>query len=244
MADTLKAYETMRQQWITDISHELRTPLAILKGEIEAVQDGVRKIRPETLDSLHSEVMRLSKLVADLHALSLADTQDLQATLSDVHPLDILNEMANHYRGRMEDRRIEMRLALPDAYGPVIRGNRDRLAQLFANLLENTLRYTDAPGRLIVSAGRNDAGLTIRFDDSAPGVPRDALERIFERLYRVDSSRNRRLGGSGLGLAICRQIVQAHGGAIRAEASPEGGLGIEIDLPLKDATRQPPGEGS
>jgi two-component system sensor histidine kinase BaeS len=114
----------------------------------------------------------------------------------------------------------------------VLQGDPDRLAQLFANLLENSLRYTDAPGVLKIDEHHDAHRLTIRFEDSPPGVPDHALERIFERLYRVDSSRNRHLGGSGLGLAICKQIVEAHGGTIAASRAGLGGLLMHIDLPL------------
>jgi two-component system sensor histidine kinase BaeS len=242
MADTLSEYETMRKQWISDISHELRTPLAILKGEIEALQDGVREVSPDTLESLSSEVLRLNKLVADLHTLSLADTQNLQAVKTDVRPLEILKLMASHYQNRMESRGIDLRVDLDQMGAPTVQGDPDRMAQLFANLLENSLRYTDSPGIVNISGRQDSQQLTIRFEDSAPGVPQPSLNRIFERLYRVDSSRNRRLGGSGLGLAICKQIVAHHDGTIRADKAAAGGLCIQIDLPLKDADGLPPKE--
>jgi two-component system sensor histidine kinase BaeS len=232
MADTLKKYEQLRRQWISDISHELRTPLAILKGEIEALQDGVRQVNADSLGSLHAEVLRLSKLVTDLHDLSLADSQNLLSMRQVVAPLAILQQMAGHYRNRMARQYIEVRLRLTDDPKVVLQGDPDRLAQLFANLLENSLRYTDAPGVLKIDEHHDAHRLTIRFEDSPPGVPDHALERIFERLYRVDSSRNRHLGGSGLGLAICKQIVEAHGGTIAASRAGLGGLLMHIDLPL------------
>lgn len=249
MADTLKEYETMRQQWISDISHELRTPLAILKGEIEALLDGVRKPNPGTLESFYSEVLRLSKLVADLHALSLADTQNLQAQHKDIQPIEILKTMVSHYRGRMIHSGIKVKMSIgraskPADSGPVIFGDEDRLAQLFSNLLENTLRYTDSPGILKILARHDSYKLAIWFEDSAPGVPNQSLERIFERLYRVETSRNSNLGGSGLGLAICKQIVDSHGGMIRAGMAQAGGLRIQIVLPLKGSSWKPPKESA
>jgi two-component system sensor histidine kinase BaeS len=244
MADTLSEYETMRQKWITDISHELRTPLAVLKGEIEALQDGVRQIDANTMDSLHAEVLRLSKLVGDLHTLSLADTQSLQAVRIDTLPLEILSRMTTHYQNRMGSNGLTIESDLDLAVSPVVWGDPDQMEQLFANLLENSLRYTDAPGILKIRARSDFRKLTIWFEDSAPGVPNVEMDRIFERLYRVDDSRNRRLGGSGLGLAICRQIVTHHGGSIRADGSPSGGLRIQIDFPLKEADHGPSKEPS
>ena len=232
MADTLRKYEKMRRKWISDISHELRTPLAILRGEIEAMQDGIRHPGPEDLDSLHSEVTRLGRLVEDLHLLSLADSQALLFKKHPVEPFEILKEMVARYRTRLESKQIEVQLEL-NSSRPMIAGDSDRLAQLFVNLLENTLRYTDSPGRLKICGRSRGDRLLIDFEDSAPGVPHEALDLLFDRLYRIDKSRSRELGGSGLGLSICREIVEAHKGTIRAAVSSSGGLLIQISLPLE-----------
>ena len=232
MAQTLKNYEIMRRQWISDISHELRTPLAVLRGEIEALQDGVRSLNTGTLESLHSEILRLSKLVDGLHQLSLADSQCLLAHKEPVKPLAVLAEMVGLFRSRFERERISVTVDIGEADEFFILGDADRLAQLFSNLLENTLNYTDPPGSLKIYARHDPGELTICFEDSAPGVPEEAHERLFDRLYRVDTSRNRQLGGSGLGLAICKQIVESHGGKITAAQASAGGLLIRIELPL------------
>ena len=234
MAQTLKNYETMRRQWISDISHELRTPLAVLRGEIEALQDGVRSLNTGTLDSLHSEILRLSKLVDGLHQLSLADSQCLLAQKNPVKPLAVLAEMVDLFRSRFDRRKISVTADISKAEALLILGDADRLAQLFSNLLENTLNYTDSPGSLKIYESHDAEKLTICFEDSAPGVPEKALERLFDRLYRVDKSRNRELGGSGLGLAICKQIVESHGGKIMAAPASAGGLLIRVEFPLND----------
>jgi two-component system sensor histidine kinase BaeS len=232
MAQTLKNYETLRRQWISDISHELRTPLAILRGEIEAMQDGVRNLNTGTLESLHSEILRLSKLVDGLHQLSLADSQCLLAQKDPVKPLAVLAEMVDLFRSRFERRKISVTVDIGEVDAFFILGDTDRLAQLFSNLLENTLNYTDSPGALKIYERHDADKLTICFEDSVPGVPEKALERLFDRLYRVDKSRNRELGGSGLGLAICKQIVESHGGKIVAALASAGGLLIRVEFPL------------
>ncbi len=232
MAATLKKYETLRRQWLTDISHELRTPLAILKGEIEAMQDGLRKPDQAGLDSLHSEVVRLSKLVGDLHFLSLADSKSLLTKSDPVKLFEILDKMVNHFRPRLAKKGIEVDMMTGEGEGLIIHGDADQLAQLFTNLLDNSLKYTDSPGVLRIFEQHTAQKLTLSFEDSAPGVPEDALERLFDRLYRVDQSRSRTTGGSGLGLAICKQIVASHKGRIRGVHSPSGGLLIQIEFPL------------
>ena len=109
----------------------------------------------------------------------------------------------------------------------------DRLQQLFTNLLTNSLRYTDEGGELKIKIGRDKGRVVIDFQDSEPGVNEEDLPMLFERLYRLESSRNRETGGAGLGLSICRNIVEAHEGTISARRSPIGGLWIKIEFPCE-----------
>ena len=233
MAQTLEKYENMRQQWVSDISHELRTPLSILQGEIEALQDGVRDLNQKTLDSLHSEVLHLSQIVNDLHDLSLAETGTLHFEREPVNPLHVLRETIRKFQNRFVQQHITLVDDLGDIQNITLMGDKNRLAQLFSNLLENTLRYTDPPGTLKIWKISTKTHVSLNFEDTKPGVPEGSLARLFDRLYRVDPSRNRTKGSSGLGLAICKNIVETHGGKIKAANAPSGGLRIEIVFPLK-----------
>lgn len=232
MAETLEHYEEMRKQWISDISHELRTPLSILRGEIEAIQDGVRRVDSQTLDSLYAEVRHLGKIVDDLHELSMADSGALHLDRRPLDVVQVVTDTVELFRTRFQQAGIAIAEQLPSDREIILLGDANRLAQLFTNLLENTLRYTDAPGELKIAQHTAGDRLTLTFEDSGPGVPEDALERLFDRLYRVDSARTRSQGGSGLGLAICKAIVESHGGTIAAANAPGSGLKIEIRLPL------------
>ncbi|WP_173179976.1 ATP-binding protein [Desulfosarcina ovata] len=233
MAQTLEDYEKMRLQWLTDISHELRTPLSVLRGEIEAIQDGIREPTPQNLASLYAETLRLNKLVEDLHLLSMADSDRLQLSRQPVSPCRVIETIMETYRDRFERSQLEIEWEPgPDADSAYIQGDADRLAQVFTNLLDNALKYVKAPGQVRISGQADGQWLTVTFQDSGPGVPEDALPRLFDRLYRVDPSRNRDTGGSGLGLSICRNIIKNHEGRIWAEQSPLGGLAIGISLPL------------
>lgn len=232
MAQTLESYEQMRRQWISDIAHELRTPLSILRGEIEALQDGVREVNGDTLNSLYSEARHLSKIVSDLHEISLADAGALSVKKVPVDPAAILQETLGHFSQRFTENHIAVEDNL-EIHPPVtILGDADRLRQLFSNLMENVLRYADAPGVLRIVQARTANRLILSFEDSGPGVPEEALARLFDRLYRVDRSRARSHGGSGLGLSICKSLVNALGGEIRAYNGKSGGLRIEIEFPL------------
>ena len=234
MAETLKKYEVSRQQWITDISHELRTPIAILKGEIEAFQDGVRVLDNQAVGSLMAEINHLNKLVEDLHLLSRADTRSLYSKRKPVNPLAVLKSALDTFRNRFSDKNIDIHLELVGGQKIIILGDTDGLTRLFFNLFENTLKYTDSPGKLVIRGACTDKQLSITFEDSSPGVPESTLPRLFDRLFRVEQSRSRSSGGSGLGLSICKEIVACHSGEIQAAESALGGLSITIKFPLNE----------
>ena len=231
LARTLEENEKARCQWIADISHELRTPLAILRGEIEAIQDQVRKLTPETLENLHSEVMNLDRLVKDLYELSMSDIGALSYQKHKLNLLEVLQQSVSIFTEEFEKKNIRIVMVLPP--GPIkVLADRDRFGQLFANLLTNSLRYTDAGGKLEIKVIEKVAQVEIQFNDTEPSVPDVEIPRLFDRLYRVESSRSRETGGTGLGLAICKNIVEAHQGHISAWRSPYDGLQITIELPL------------
>lgn len=231
LAKTLAKNRESRRRWISDIAHELRTPLAILQGELEALEDGVRTFDDATRGSLQAEIKRLGGLVADLHELSTSDEGRLTVEMADVDVSGLLRELIGQSSGRLVSGGIDVTQRLPSE-PTTITADSARLRQLFANLIENTLRYTDSPGRLEVRCEHDDANVTIEFADSAPSVPDAALPLLFDRLYRVDTSRSRETGGSGLGLAICEAIVEAHRGRISASHSELGGVCIRIELPI------------
>jgi two-component system, OmpR family, sensor histidine kinase BaeS len=232
LAKTLETYEQMRRQWMTDIAHELRTPLAVLRGEIEALLDGIRQVTPERLASLHSEVLNVSRIVEDLHAMSLADSGALVYREEPVCPALILEEALAHFAPRLSGRDIHVDNQLGPERKTTITGDPDRLGQLFANLLENAVRYTQSPGTLTLGQRRDQDRLQVWLEDSGPGVPDEALAHLFDRFYRVDPSRSRSLGGSGLGLSIARTIVETMGGQIHAERNVAGGLRVAMDFPI------------
>ncbi|WP_202304659.1 envelope stress sensor histidine kinase BaeS [Dryocola clanedunensis] len=230
LASTLEKNHNMRRAYMADISHELRTPLAILRGELEAIQDGVRKFTPDSVASLQMEVATLTKLVDDLHQLSMSDEGALAYQKKSLDIINLLEVVAGAFRQRFDSRGLSIRLALPD--NVTIFGDGDRLMQLFNNLLENSLRYTDAGGQLLISGEVSQQRFVMTFSDSAPGVNDEQLNMLFDRFYRTEGSRNRASGGSGLGLSICQNIVTAHGGTLAAGHSPFGGVSITVELPL------------
>lgn len=229
LATSLEKNEQMRRAFMADVSHELRTPLAVLRGELEALQDGVRQATPASLASLQAEVSTLTKLVDDLHQLSLSDVGALAYRKSQVDCVHLLQVAVAAFRERFHAKGLSIATRLPEQ-APLF-GDPDRLNQLFNNLLENSLRYTDAGGKLEIGLEQTPGQIVIYLQDSTPGISDELLARIFERFYRAEGSRNRASGGSGLGLAICQNIVEAHGGRIHAQHSPLGGVRITVELP-------------
>ncbi len=229
MAADLEAFEEERRRWIADTSHELATPLAVLRGEIEALQDGIRQPTPERLTSLHHEVLHLSRLVDDLKLISRAEAGRLELNRRSLDLSTLLEETAQRFQGRLQQKGLELKLeTAPELW---IQGDAERLEQVLGNLLENVLRYADAPGTVRLSGEASGGQVYCRVEDSGPGVPEALLEKLFDRFFRAEGSRNRATGGSGLGLAICKNLIEAHGGRISAQPSSLGGLCLEIQLP-------------
>lgn len=232
LAAALERNEALRRRGMADVSHELRTPVAVARAELDALIDGIRPCTREYLEQLQGRLLALGRLLDDLYDLALSDAGALDYRFS---PLDLgesLQATVKEMEDAFADKGIELRLECDDELP--IDGDRGRLRQVLDNLLGNSLRYTDPNGCTRVVATRSGTEIRLSVQDTAPGVEAEALERLFDRFYRVEASRSRAKGGAGLGLAICRNIVEAHHGSIHARAADSGGLAIEIRLPAAD----------
>jgi len=214
-----------------DISHELRTPLATLRGEIEALQDGIRTLTPARIDSLHEEIIHIQRIVDDLHQLALSDLGALRYQFSECDVISVIQKIQLHNEAAINEKSLEFTINTDDTL-PSIEADEDRLHQLFTNLMQNSLRYTDAGGAIEVSITNTESQLSIHWQDSSPGVDTRSHGKLFNRLYREESSRNRAQGGSGLGLSIVQAIATAHQGSIKTKDSHLGGLEVILTLPV------------
>ncbi|MFT3905920.1 MAG: ATP-binding protein [Steroidobacteraceae bacterium] len=230
LALTLQRTEQQRRNLMADISHELRTPLAILRGEIEAVEDGVRADAKQTIKSLSSEVKILEKLVEDIYDVARSDVGALRYRREQLDLIPILQTCLTAFQERFAGRSLHVTLDCAEQRIALL-ADEARLQQLFNNLFENSARHTAAGGEVRISVRSDAEQVRIVVEDSKPGVSDEQLGHLFERFYRTDESRNRHSGGAGLGLAICRNIVEAHGGSIQARHSDLGGVQIELILP-------------
>jgi two-component system sensor histidine kinase BaeS len=184
------------------------------------------------VDNLHSEVINLDRLVNDLHELSMSDIGALSYHKQRINLISILGQHVSIYHESFEDKHIKLDTNWSEKKPIFVLADQDRIGQLFSNLLTNSLRYSEENGKLEINVKEIAGSVLIQFNDSAPSVADEDIIKLFDRLFRVDSSRSRVTGGTGLGLAICKNIIEAHLGEITAEKSPLGGLQINIKLPL------------
>ena len=222
-----------RQRMFAEISHELRTPVAVLRSELEALQDGIRALDGNAVSSLHTETMKLNRLIDDLKTLSLSDTGAFEFQMLQLDLSALLRNQIKRFKA--SDANIEISTNIEPSL--TINGDCERLEQLISNLMQNSIRYTDAPCSIDISLQPETKAVTgqqfVRLDwsDSKPGVPDAALAKLFDPLFRTEPSRSRKLGGSGLGLSIVKKIVAAHNGSCTARHSSKGGLSIQIHFP-------------
>jgi two-component system sensor histidine kinase BaeS len=233
MAVALAAADESRRHWIAQIAHELRTPLSVLRGELESIEDGARQPSPEVMTSLREEVAQLTRLVDDLHTLAVADLGQMPCHFINGDANEALQRMTRRYETRASQHGLT--LMVEGADQPIrVCWDFGRIEQLLSNLLENSLRYTAAPGRIEVRWQAQAGMLQLTVQDTKPGVATQHLSKLFDPLFRVDTARTRSgQHGSGLGLAIVRAIAQAHRGHVEASPSGLGGLAMRVELPLQ-----------
>ncbi|KIN70990.1 ATPase, histidine kinase-, DNA gyrase B-, and HSP90-like domain protein [Sulfitobacter noctilucae] len=233
LAATLEQTERAEREWISNTSHELQTPLAVLRAQIEALQDGIRQPDEKTLTEMHAALMRLSRLVQDLKTLSYAREAELAANFAREDLSGLARVSADAARLKLVAQGIDLDLDL--AAPMLIECDGVQIGQVIDNLLENARRYTDGPGKVRMNLEEIDGFAVLSVDDTPPAPPDADVGRLFDRFFRAEGSRSRASGGSGLGLSVCKAIVEAHGGTISAGHSVLGGLQIIIRLPKDTA---------
>ncbi|MEO8538826.1 MAG: ATP-binding protein [bacterium] len=229
MAESIERNENLRKQMTSDVAHELRTPLNNIAGYLDAISDGVVEPTPNVVESLQEEAELLVRLVADLEQLSLADAGHQHLMQERLSLSEVIDRAVALVTPRARNREIAIETQLePEAFAI---GDARRLGQVARNLIENAVTHTPSGGSVLVALKKDNEDLVLEVADTGAGIEPEHLPFIFERFYRADASRNRATGGAGLGLAIVRQLVEAHGGRVTAEAnSPHGAL-FRVTIP-------------
>ncbi len=238
MVASLQRSDRLNKTFIADVTHELRTPLTVIKGTLETLEDGALEDlegRGALLASMQSETERLIRLVNDLLVLARADAGSLQLEIRTLDLEKLAGARCEHMRLLADHRQIELRVAAPCSdptrRGINVRGDADRLAQVLDNLLDNAIRHSPERSTVTVSLQSVEDGVECTVRDQGDGIPAGHLPFIFERFYRIDSSRDRHSGGAGLGLAIARALILAQGGQIEVHSLEGEGTAIRFRLP-------------
>ncbi len=232
MATRLDHDEMLRRRLMADVAHELRTPVATISAYVDALEDGVEDLTPQTVGVLHAQTARLARLAADLAAVTQAESSGLRLDLQFVAPARMVEASVAAARSRADEAGVTLTATVEPGL-PVLRIDPDRVGQVLGNLLDNAIRHTPRPGRVTVSVRRLGSFVRFAVEDTGEGISTEHLPHVFERFYRVDTARDRAHGGSGIGLAIARALVHAHGGTIFAHSAGPGlGTRFDVDLPV------------
>jgi signal transduction histidine kinase len=239
MTQAVKTSQQTQRDFLANVSHDLRTPLTSIQGFSQAILDGTAatpEASTRAASIIHDEASRLTRMVHTLLDLARLESGQFRMEYANVNPADILKTVGTQLALRAEEKGITLDDQVPDL--PNVTGDGDRLAQVFMNLVDNAIKHTPGGGTVTLGGeltrGQNGFdGIALSVADTGEGIPQEDLSRIFERFYQVDKSRGRRKSkGAGLGLAITREIVEAHGGHIRAESAVGLGSRFVVWLPL------------
>ncbi len=229
----LKRLEQIRKDFVANVSHELRTPLTAIKGYAETLRDGALhdpQQAAEFVQIIDRHADRLKALIDDLLDLSAIEQGTVHLEISPVSLLEVVEQAVGVVRTLADEKEQTIQIDIP-AGTPNVLADRQRLSQVMIILLDNAVKFTPAAGKVGISARRLDDRLALSVRDTGIGIPKDEQERIFERFYRTDASRDRREGGTGLGLAIAKHLVQAMGGTIDVDSREGKGTTFRVVLP-------------
>jgi two-component system phosphate regulon sensor histidine kinase PhoR len=229
----LKQLENTRQEFVANVSHELRTPLSLIKGFVETLLEGAKddpELATRFLRTIEKHTDRLTYLIEDLLTISKLESGQIVMNLHEVGLREEAGRVLDDLQARAAGKNITLQNKVPEELKA--RADADRLQQVLFNLVENAIKYGRAEGTVSIGGEDNSSGRAeLWVKDDGPGIPQDAMERVFERFYRVDRARSRETGGTGLGLSIVKHIVQAHGGEVWVRSDLGQGATFYFTLP-------------
>ncbi len=229
----IKQLESVRKEFVANVSHELRTPLSLIKGYVETLLDGAKDdpaVATRFLQTIEKHADRLSFLIEDLLTISQLESGSVALNLQPVCLREQVQQVAGELESRAAERGVRLENEVPE--GLQVSADADRLQQVLFNLADNAIKYGRQGGQVRLGGRRLDGGQIEGWvADDGPGIPAEAIDRVFERFYRVDRARSREQGGTGLGLSIVKHIIQSHGGEVRADSAPGKGATFFYTLP-------------
>lgn len=235
--ERLERVEDYRREFLGDVSHELRTPIFAVSGFAESLLDGALdddRVRRRFVEKIAANARRLDALTRDLAEIARIETGELQMRPEPFDLRSLVHETLDALEPLATERRVALEMDVAAGFPPVL-GDRARLQQVLANLVENGVKYNEPGGRVLVTARREEGGpLRVTVEDDGIGIPPEEVPRLTERFFRVDKSRSREQGGTGLGLAIVKHILEAHGQRLHVESRVGEGSTFEFTLPTAE----------
>jgi two-component system, OmpR family, phosphate regulon sensor histidine kinase PhoR len=229
----LKQLENTRKEFVANLSHELRTPLSMIKGYVETLINGAKddpNVATRFLQTIEKHADRLTYLIEDLLTISRLESGQIVMNIQKVELRLLANDVLNDLKSRADDKKVVLENQVPTEIR--VRADADRIQQVLFNLVDNAIKYGGTEGHVWIGAlAVDDRMIEVSVRDNGPGIPPDAIERVFERFYRVDKARSREQGGTGLGLSIVKHIVQSHGGEVWANSAVGQGTTFLFTLP-------------
>ncbi len=239
MAKSIEKNNELRHRLLVDIVHEIKTPLTVVRGNLEAMLDGVIEPSPKKLAAIHTETLLLSRLLDDLRDLSLAEEKQLKLEVKQENIGYIIRQVAEMFRPRASEESKHLSVELKEDLTPVLI-DRDRVSQVLYNLIANAFQYTSKGDYIRIGAhldttiggGVDNPVVLVSVEDTGEGISENDLPYVFDHFYRVDESRSRVSGGSGIGLAIVKHLIETHGGRVWAKSEPGKGSTFFFTLPV------------
>jgi len=231
----LKKLERIRTDFVANVTHEIRTPLTAVIGYLETLQSGALENTEDArrfIDIILKQARRLNRLVEDLMTISKIELGEIHFRFEDVSLPDVIAGVLPLVEAKAQAKKIRIENGLPEKTPPVS-ADRDRLSQVFVNVLDNAVKFTPESGRVTIDAEEKDGYVVATIEDTGAGIPREEIQRLGERFYRVDKTRSRELGGTGLGLSIVKHLMLAHGGKMEIESQLGRGTKVSLFFPMR-----------
>ncbi|KAF0158700.1 MAG: two-component system OmpR family phosphate regulon sensor histidine kinase PhoR [Syntrophaceae bacterium] len=233
----LKKLERIRTDFVANVTHEIRTPLTAIIGYLETLQEGALQNTEDAkrfIEILLKQAQRLNRLVEDLMIISRIELGEVKFLFEDVYLPDIIGGVIPLLEAKAAVKNIRIENHVPEKMLPV-RGDRDRLSQVFVNVLDNAVKFTPGGGSVTINAEEKAGNMVVAITDTGMGIPREEIQRLGERFYRVDKTRSRDLGGTGLGLSIVKHLMLSHGGRMEIESQLGHGTKVSLFFPIGKA---------
>lgn len=233
----IRNVERVKRDFVVNVSHELRTPLTAIKGFTETLEEDAAPEARHYLEIIKRNTDRLINIISDLLLLSRLEEKGMQLELQEVNLRDLIQNIAKVFEPSIREKDLKLSIAI-DKTLPLISGDVFKLEQLFINLFDNAIKYTEA-GEVHVDAHTGDSrSVVVEVKDTGIGIPSEDIPRIFERFYVVDKSRSKKVGGTGLGLSIVKHIVLLHNGTIDVISTQGVGTTVRVVLPINPERAQ------